>query len=130
VKIIEQPAAFTDQSQKATTLMMVFRMRLEMFRELFDARGKQRNLYFSRTTVVAGAVIALKNFLSASGLEGHQVLILSFLFQSNTTITDHCGLVKHASYHAPLRHFLAVIDVYDEAWLTSSGSDAAGISRS
>jgi hypothetical protein len=88
VKIIEQPAAFTDQSQKATTRMMVFRVRLEMLSELFDTRGEQCNLYFRRTTVVADAGIALDNFPSASGLEGHQVLILSFLFQLKWTITD------------------------------------------
>jgi len=60
--------------------MMVLRVRLEMFGELFDTRREQRNLDFRRAAVVSGSCVVGDNCSLASGLKGHQVFY-SFPFR-------------------------------------------------
>lgn len=79
VQIIEEPATLADQTQKSAPRMMVFRVALEMTGELLDARREDRDLHFRRTTVVRCGGMSLDYFLFTSGLERHQVLLLSLL---------------------------------------------------
>jgi len=73
VQIIEQTPAFTDQSQQSAARMMVFRVRLEVFGELFDTRREQRDLDFRRAAIVSGSCVVGDNCSLASDLKGHQV---------------------------------------------------------
>jgi len=67
-QVIQQFAAFADHSQQTTAGMVILAVRLEMFGQIRDACGQQRDLDFGRTRVTLGTLKVLQNLrLMGSG---------------------------------------------------------------
>ena len=49
--VIEQTATLADQHQESTTAVMVLLVDLQVFGEVSNASGKQRNLHLRRTSI-------------------------------------------------------------------------------
>lgn len=55
-QVIEQFPALTNHLKQSLTRVMIVRVYLEMFRELVDAFGQQRDLDFDRTGILVGTL--------------------------------------------------------------------------
>lgn len=57
LEVAEQATTLVDHLEQAATRMMILGVIGEMFAEVFDASGQQRNLDFGRTGVVGNATV-------------------------------------------------------------------------
>jgi hypothetical protein len=56
-QIVEQPAPFADQPEKALTGVAIMYVRLEVLGKILNAGRQQRNLHFGRTGIVRTAPV-------------------------------------------------------------------------
>ena len=57
LQVVKQLATLADHFQQPTSGMMILDVRLEMIGKPIDARRKQRDLYFRRTSVASNTLV-------------------------------------------------------------------------